>query len=266
MEESKDDGSKTIIQFIISGGQVNISKDNGIVNANQNNGAKVVEKEIIIEDKSRNYNRNQNGTMGEANNGTIVFAGLALLFAVSVYVQYHRQIFLGFIIISLLIELLTCVIYYKGKKNKILYDKNLRQIGIFNMVSVWLIPILIGIINSPIYSSKINFDYLERQIETNGLIQTYFTNASEQYVMFQMVGLLFTGVFLIYIVWSDLYIVAVLNVAMGKKGQKFWKRLLKWTCGKSKEGGKHIKIGIFLIFISLIITTGLPYILMQQNS
>ena len=52
-----------------------------------------------------------------------------LIFAVGVYVQYRWQILLGFIVISLLIELLTCTIYYKGKKNGILYDKNLQQIG-----------------------------------------------------------------------------------------------------------------------------------------
>lgn len=67
---------------------------------------------------------------------------------------------------------------------------NLQQIGIFNMVSVWVIPILICIINSPIYNSQINFDYLKQQIIINGLIQTYFTNPSGQYAMFQMVGLL----------------------------------------------------------------------------
>lgn len=61
---------------------------------------------------------------------------------------------MGVVVISLLIELLTCVIYYKGKKNGILYDKNLKQIGIFNMVSVSLIPILIGIISSPIDKKK----------------------------------------------------------------------------------------------------------------
>lgn len=137
------------------------------------------------------------------------------------------------------------------------------------MVSVWVIPILICIINSPIYNSQINFDYLKQQIIINGLIQTYFTNPSGQYAMFQMVGLLFTGVFLLYIVWSDLYIIAVLNVAMEKKGKRFWKRLLKRTCGKSKEGSKHIKMGLFWIAISVIMTTGIvSYILslIQQNS
>lgn len=269
LEENKDSGSKTIIQVIVSGGQVNISTDNGTVNANQNNEPQTVEKQIIIENKSKNYNQNPNGKSGESDDATMLLGGLALIFAAGLYVQYRWQILLGFVVISLLIELLTCMIYYKGKKNGILYDKNLKQIGTFNMVSVSLIPILIGIVSSPIYNSKIDFDYLKQQIIANGSIQAYFTNPSGQYAMFQMVGLFFTGLFLIYIVWSDLYIIAVLNVAMEKKGQKFWKLLLKWTCGKSKEGGKHIKAGIILIAISVIMTIGiLPYILslIQQSS
>ena len=217
----------------------------------------MVEKQIIIENKSKNYNQNPNGKSGESDDGTRVIGGLALIFAMGLYVQYRWQILLGVVVISLLIELLTCMIYYKGKKNGILYDKNLKQIGIFNMVSVSLIPILIGIISSPIYNSKIDFDYLKQQIIANGSIQAYFTNLSGQYAMFQMAGLFFIGLFLIYIVWSDLYIIAVLNVVMGKKGQKFWRLLLKWTCGKSKEGGKHIKSGIILIVISIIMTIGI---------
>lgn len=269
MEENKDSGSKAIIQVIVSGGQVNISTDNGVVNANQNNETPIVEKQIIIENKSKNYNQKPNRKSGESDDGTLILGGLALIFAAGFYVQYRWQILLGFIVISLLIELLTCMIYYKGKKNGILYDKNLKQIGIFNMVSVSLIPILLGIISSPIYNSKIDFDYLKQQVITNGPIQAYFTNPSGQYAMFQMGGLFCTGLFLMYIVWSDLYIIAVLNVAMEKKGQKFWKLLLKWTCGKSKEGGKHIKAGIILIVISVIMTIGiLPYILslIQQSS
>lgn len=48
LEENKNSSSKTIIQVIVSGGQVNISTDNGTVNANQNNETKMVEKQIII--------------------------------------------------------------------------------------------------------------------------------------------------------------------------------------------------------------------------
>ena len=129
MEENRDGGSKTIIQLIISGGRVNISTDNGVVNANQNNEPKIIEKQVIIDNVSQNCTRNRNRKSGETDNGTVLLGGLVLIFAVGVYVQYRWQILLGFIVISLLIELLTCTIYYNGKKNGILYDKNLQQIG-----------------------------------------------------------------------------------------------------------------------------------------
>lgn len=60
MEENRDGGSKTIIQLIISGGRVNISTDNGVVNANQNNEPKIIEKQVIIDNVSQNCTRNRN--------------------------------------------------------------------------------------------------------------------------------------------------------------------------------------------------------------
>ena len=95
----------------------------------QSNEPKIIEKQVIIDNVSQNCTRNRNRKSGETDNGTVLLGGLVLIFAVGVYVQYRWQILLGFIVISLLIELLTCTIYYKGKKNGILYDKNLQQIG-----------------------------------------------------------------------------------------------------------------------------------------
>ena len=75
-------------------------------------------------------------------------------------------------------------------------------------------------------------------------------------------GLIFIVIFLIYIGWSDLYVISVINIALEKKGQKFWKQLLEWTCGKSKEGSKHIKIGLVCISVSVVMIMGIvPYIL-----
>lgn len=195
--------------------------------------------------------------------------GLALLIATGFYIQYRWQIRLGFIVVSLVVELLTCMIYYKGKKNRILYDKNLRKIAIFNIVSIIMVPALIGITSSSIYNSKIDFDIWKRQITSMGIIQAYFNSSLAQYVMFQMVGMFFVGIFLLYIVISDLYLISVINVVMEKKGMWFWRWLLGRTCGKSKDGGRHIIIGTSLIVISIVITIGiLPYILnlLQQTS
>ena len=53
MEENKDDSSETVNQIIIAE-QVNISNDNGIVNANQNNEFKNIEKQSNDDIRKRN--------------------------------------------------------------------------------------------------------------------------------------------------------------------------------------------------------------------
>ncbi len=263
MNENIEDGQKKIVQYIISGGQVNIISGNGIINSYQNNENKAAEKQIIIVNKQHyNYDHNYNEQKPNNSADESWLGIIAILFATIFYVKYHWQIRLGYVVISALIEILTVTIYYSGKNNKILYDKNLQEIAKFNMISIVIVPALIGIISSPIYSSKINIDILKQQIESEGNILEILNSSLVIYAMFQMAGMFFIGLFFLYIFLSDLYIISVLNVVMERRGQWFWKWLLRKTCGKSKEGGRHIMIGAILMVISIVMTSGvLAYIL-----
>ncbi len=263
MNTYEKDNLKPIVQYIIYGNQVNLANGNGVINAQQDNHInQPVEKQIIIVNKPYSNAQNSSTTKatGDLDNSALFVAGVLVLIAAGYYVQYRWQIRLGVIAISLIIELLTCMIYCKGKKNRVLYDKNLKRIAIFNMVSVIMILVLIGLISSPICNSNVDFDILEQQIISKGIIQAFLTLSVGQYAMFQMTGMLSIGIFLIYIIISDLYIIAVLNIVMEKMGQWFWRWLLRKTCGKSKDGIEHIKTGVILLVVSFILTIGiLPY-------
>lgn len=263
MNTYEKDNLKSIVQYNIYGNQVNVNNGAGVINAQQDNHInQPVEKQIIIVNKPYSNAQNSSTTKatGDSDEGILFVAGVLVLIAAGYYVQYRSQIRLGVIVIYLIIELLTYMVYRKGKKNRVSYDKNLKQIAIFNMVSVIMIPVLIGLISSPIYNSNVNFDILEQQIITKEIIQAFITLPVGQYAMFQMVGMLFIGIFLIYIMISDLYIIAVINIVMEKRGQWFWRWLLRKTCGKSKDGIEHIKTGVILLAVSFILTIGiLPY-------
>lgn len=263
MDTSEKDTSKPMLQYVIYGNQVNVNNGNGVINAKQDNPInQPVEKQIIIVNKPYSNVQKSSTTKatGNSDDGIFFVAGIIVFIAAGYYVQYRWQIRLGVIVISLIIELLTYMIYCKGKKNRVLYDKNLKQIAIFNMISDIMIPVLIGVISSPIYNSNVNFDILEQQIISKGIIQAFITLPVGRYAVFQMVGMLIIGIFLIYIVVSDLYIIAVLNIVMEKRGQWFWRWLLRKACRKSKDGIEHIKIGVILLVFSIILTIGiLPY-------
>lgn len=248
---------KTIVQYTISGKQVNINTGSGTINTIQSNEEKGPIKQIIIINK--NYNNYQQKSHQEEN-WSIFLGVIALIWALSVYVQYHWQIRIGVVVVSIMIETLTCLIYNQGKNSEILYDKKLKRIAIFNITSVISVPIMIAIISSSKYNSKIDFDFLQQQIASNGIVQVYFNVSDGKYALFQMVGILLIGIFFLYIVISDLYIIAVINIVMEKKGQRFWKWLLGRTCGMSKDG--IIIIGAALLVLSIIMTIGvLPYFL-----
>lgn len=269
-EKEKNNSEYPIVQYIISGKQVNVCTGDGTINALQNNVPETITKQIIIKNEvTNNYEQKVSGQNDESGNGLLLLYGIALIAALGFYMQHRWQILIGFVVTSLLIELCTSMIYFRGKKNGILYDINLKQIGVFNIISVLLVPVMIGIIASPLYNNRFGFDTFEQQISTQGVMQAFFTNTSGKYAIFQMVGLLWVGLFLCYILISDIYIIAVINVAMERKGQKFWIWLIGMTCGKSKVGKEHIKKGIIYMAIGIIMTVGiLPYILelIQKNS
>lgn len=262
--EKELNDTEPIVQYFISGKQVNINDGNGVINARQDNGGQNIQKQVIIINKQYNNHTqisHNTDTSSDSNGGTIILIGFLLFVATRVYVQYRWQIRLGIMAAFLIVEIITYLIYYKGKKNKILYDNNLKEIAIFNLISIITIPILIGVISSPIYNNKINFTILEQQIISKGIINAYLNCAFGKYALYQTIGLFFIGIFLIYIVASDLYIIAVLNIVMEKEGQWFWQWLLRRTCGKSKDGVNHIKVGVFWIMFSIILTIGIiPYI------
>ena len=234
------DKNSNNIYCTFNNSQINISTDNGTVNAVQANIPKT-------------------GEWSNSDNGMAIIIGCALIImtAMGFYVQYRWLVLIGFIVTSSLIAILTCSIYYIDRKNKFLYNRDLSQIVFFNILSDCLILISIIFICSPFYNRENDFAFLNQQILTDGSISAYFTNPLAQYALCQMMGLFFVGLLLIHIMLSDLYVIADINVMAKKKGDKFWKLLSKLTYNKLRTGKKHIVLGIILLFAGLIFISGL---------
>ena len=259
-ENEKETTNVTNIQYIINSKQVNIVNDNGTINALQENPEKTIVKQIIINNTYKQENSRRKNTSEKdkdtSDNGVIFLLTIVLIMSLSIYSKYHLQIKLTFIGIATLIEGFTIGIYYLGKRNHIVYDNNMKKIIYFNIFALITVIILICIISRNTYIiTLINF---QKKIDTYGVIQAYIKFPSlGQDILFQMVGVLLLGFFLIYIVTSDLYVIAIINIVREKNRKALWNKLLRYTCGSSKEGNKHIRMGILLILINVFFTTGI---------
>lgn len=260
-KELEKNNTTTVINYNIgNGGQVNINYGNGILTAEQNNKCynsdnKIIKKVTIV-NKVYTVRQSVNNSSSQSNDTVMLALGIAFI-AVGVFVQYKNQIQVGMLIAALIIAFLTIITYYIGERKNIYFDKNIKSIVAFNIVSTFIIPFLMWLIDNPIFFKGVEYSLLKQQIESRGLIPTILNAEVGPSVLYQMAGVILTGFFLIYILVSDLYIVALINVVNDSILQPFWDLLLRKTCGGTKNGTLHIIYGLLILMICFTMITGI---------
>lgn len=238
----------------ISGKQINFATDNGKVDVAQyekdiNN----IPKTIVIED-----NKNRSSSASNGLEDGMLWVGIIVVFALTViYLNYRFQVQLGIIIASIVMEVVTCLACYNSKRARVIYGKNIKEMLYFNIGSILCVPILLGVINSPMYTSKINLDVFKQSADKEGIIVAFFNSEYAYYALFQMVGMIFLALFLLHIVCSDIYIISITNIVTGKKGKSIWNGLFKLTYMRGKSWKTHVEIGMFFLFISILFAGGI---------
>lgn len=153
-------------------------------------------------------------------------------------------------------------VYYNSRKAQVIYGKNIKEMLYFNMAGIICIPLLIGIVNMPLYTSKIDLDDFKKIVDMDGIIKAFLNSEYAYYAFSQMVGMILLAFFMLHIVCSDFYIIAITNIVIGKKGKWFWNSLFKLTYKRGKDWKIHVSIGILFLVMSILCVIGIvPYII-----
>lgn len=261
MKRLEEKNNRPLVINVI-GGQINIALGDGRIEATQSNPVQIP-KIIIIKDKfEKNAGTNvANSSSGLGDEG-LLLAIICALFLTKWYMDYMLEVQMGIIIVSALIELITIFTYCNGKKAGIIYGENIKRISLFNMISIIIVPMIIGMINSRVYTSKIRLDLFVEKINNKGIWVAFFNSEYAYYALCQMIGILALIAFLVCIVVSDIYIVSIINIVENRKGQWFWKFLLGLLHRGNDNWKKHMYIGSFFIAVSVLFAGGvLPFVI-----
>lgn len=249
------------IIFHVEGSQINVANDNGKIEATQSNNEEKT-KYIVIKERAKTNNVKNSNMSSDSGNGEIIFALICGTILTVCYIKYRFEIQTCLLLVSCLVEFITVLTYCKGKKAGIIYGNDMKKISLFNMISIIIVPLIIGIINMPIYTSKVRLDLLWEQIMRAESWVALFHSEYTNYASSQMIGMATLAVFLICIVLSDIYIVAIINIVEGRKGRWFWNTLLKVTYKGNDNWKKHLIVSLFFIIMSVLFAGGIfPYIL-----
>lgn len=260
-EEHKKNQPKITVN--ISGKQINFAAENGKVDALQyEKDIKNIPKTIVIEDNKNKRASKSNGS----GDGMLGIGVIVVVVLMIYYLNYRFQVQLGLLIASIVMEAVTCLAYYNSKQARVIYGKNIKEMLFFNIGSILCIPILLGVINSSMYTSKINLDAFKQSVDNDGIVMAFWGSEYTYYALFQTVGMLFLALFLLHIVCSDIYIIAITNIVAGKKGKSIWNGLFKWTYKRGKNWKTHVETGMMFLVISILFVGGIiPYIIYVIN-
>lgn len=208
-------------------------------------------------------NKNKRLTTSDGSGDQLFWLGLVgILILTAFYLDYRLEVQLGLVFASVIIEVATVWAYYNSRKAQVIYGKNIKEILYFNIVGILCIPLLIGIINMPLYTSKIDLVAFKQSVDMDGIVKALFNSEYAYYALFQMLGMISLAFFILHIVCSDFYIIAVTNIVIGRRGKWFWKILFKLTYKRGRDWKKHVMIGILFLIMSILCVIGIvPYII-----
>ena len=152
---SKQKINENGITINFNGDQINVVTDNGRIDAkNYEKDIDNIPKTIVVEG-----NKNSREASSGGSGDQLFGLGLIGMLVLTVfYLDYRIKVQLCLVLASIIIEVATVGVYYNSRKAQVIYGKNIKEMLYFNMAGIICIPLLIGIINMPLYTSKIDLD------------------------------------------------------------------------------------------------------------
>ena len=247
----------------ISGEQINIATDNGQIDAKEYEGKIYnITKTIVVEGEKNSRTSKSRGD----GNQLFCLGMLGIIVITVLYLNYRTDVQLFIVFAAAIIEIATIGVFY-GSKN-VIYGKNIKEMSYFNMIAIWCVPLLIGFVNTSLYTSKIDLENFKKIIEIEGIIKAFFEYYEYMcYALFQTIGMISLAFLLLHIICSDFYIIAVTNIVIGSRGKWFWNKLFKLTHKRGKDWKKHVLVGVVFLVISILCVCGIiPYIINVLNN
>ena len=155
----------------ISGEQINIATDNGQIDAKEYEGKIYnITKTIVVEGEKNSRTSKSRGD----GNQLFCLGMLGIIVITVLYLNYRTDVQLFIVFAAAIIEIATIGVFYGSKNAKVIYGKNIKEMSYFNMIAIWCVPLLIGFVNTSLYTSKIDLENFKKIIEIEGIIKAFF--------------------------------------------------------------------------------------------
>lgn len=217
--------------------------------------SKRIEEKVIYKEKAQVSNNESPETDIFAQIVIIFITGLVLIWF---YLKYEVIISYVIMISALFINLLSLSATIFVTKLNINIDKNFKFLLGWMIFLTISIPIQLYILKHPFfgYVDKVKVFQI---INSKGLLSlfSYFGLDTFWFLLYQIFGVIFLVIFILYLILGNLYIWAMINLAVNSKIKKLWKFLYGLTSRFIPSESRFIGISFLLLFSSFLLSSGI---------
>lgn len=207
----------------------------------------IIKEKIVYKDKE--------GT-SDNDSSLVVFGGLVLLaLAIVKYIEYTKLVHGVIIVMSLAIGIMAMgmAIYCIRKGMK--FRKDLNILLVYNMLALIAVPFLIFQTNRGSEKWGIDMEVLRQQVIQTGKLPVFEDSFDLFFLGYQILGLVCIVFYMLFVLISNIYLVAIININLNSRLKKMWLFLIRKTYRIAMNTKMTIIISaVFLLFSYLMIS------------
>lgn len=227
----------------------------------------VKEKKVIEKKKKIKENKG-----GQSSNEDILLVIIGVLLMATAliwgYLKFQQEIFYILLICALFIISMCISAIYVVTRRNIMMDSRFKSIIIWIIISTIFIPIEVYLLMNPIYFKSVNKELILENMNNNGIFSILTTQGMDVFgfLLYQVVGVIITILFIIHLLCGNIHIWAMINLRLNSRMESFWRLIYRMTNSFTCSRLYFIGFSAFLLFLSFLFSSGVLANLIANNS
>lgn len=197
---------------------------------------------------------------GASNNDSsfVVIMGLLLLGVTIIkYIEYTKLVHGSIIVMSLAIGIMAMGMAFYCIRKGMRFRKDLNVLLVHNIFALIAVPFLIFQTNKGSEKWGIDMEVLRQQVIQTGKLPIFEDSFDFFFLGYQILGLAFIVLYMLFVLISNIYLVALININLNSRLRKMWLFLNRKTYRIATNTKMTILISAVFLILSYLMVSGI---------
>lgn len=212
--------------------------------------------QVIVKEKT--IYKEKNSSSNDIGGFEMFIIGAVILsIAITGFIKFRVQIQMGIIGMALSLEIMVLIVAWFGMRKGLSFDNRIKSIMVFNILSVIMVPILVILVEHPFMYKNVDKVAIVNSINQTGSFSVFDDMSITLFLTYQIAGLVLAVVYMLYVLRSNIFLIASINLVLQSRLNKLWATIYRKTYNSYKKSMTYIVFGCVLLILSFLMVSGI---------